>query len=326
MLSLIAEVYTVKNLKSVGFGVSQRTHDNAISHARVFGPGMEVPKPKQPPSKKQKDSHVRAAVLKFLTDNSKPCPSRFVVMKTQGGRKLKKTVRELEGWTCAEVLTLNLENGSTLYRLFVEKNPTIVLSASTFRSLTPKYFKKPLRKTDLCHICAEQTQLQKELTRASPQEQVEIQAKIQEISAHKKMKDVQRKQCMMDKLNLKSKCAILQIDFKENVNLGRGPEELGRDFYNRPLRAILGFVMWFVENGKLQKQEIDFVSECLNKDSLFVADCLDLIRAADYWKRHQFEKVTIWTDNCGSHFKTREFLGYLTKWRKDLKEVSLKFT
>lgn len=119
-----------------------------------------------------------------------------------------------------------------------------------------------------------------------------------------------------DKKNLKTGEAVIVMDFKENLRLNRAPEELGRDFYNAPQRGVFGIVVWYREGEDLVKQEVDIVSECLNKDSQFVRESIDILRnKLDFWQQLSIHSVNIWTDNCGSHFKTKEMMAYFAKWK-----------
>jgi hypothetical protein len=98
VLSMVAEIYTLENFHSIGMNISRRTLDNSIKHAQKYGPGAPVPKPQMPPSRRPKDEKVKSEIVKFLNGKSKPCPSRFAVIKSStSGKKFKKTVRELEG-------------------------------------------------------------------------------------------------------------------------------------------------------------------------------------------------------------------------------------
>jgi hypothetical protein len=215
-----------------------------------------------------------------------------------------------------------LEKTKTIYTLWQKKyvgNPEYLMAESTFRKMVPKWFKDPLRKTDMCHICAKLPQLGKELNRndINDTRQAEILEEISEIKEHRLQKERQRAQFKKDKTSLKEGEALIEMDFKENVHLGDGPVQLGRDFYQTPHRAVFGVVMWYVDNGQLVRQDIDYISECLNKDAQYVCDVLDDLRKHEHWTSKNINSVYIWTDNCGSHFKTKELIFYLSKWKVD---------
>ena len=194
----------------------------------------------------------------------------------------------------------------------------IKVAESTFRNYIPKWFKKPKRKTDMCGICADLPMLERRLERETdPEARQEIELDIQRSRHHRDKKDARREDFINDKQALKSGEVIIVMDFKENLRLNRGPDELGRDFYNAPQRAVFGFVVWFRRGEDLVKQEVDIVSECLNKDSQFVREALDILRNdLQFWRQLNVNSVNIWTDNCGSHFKTKEMMAYFARWKK----------
>lgn len=232
-----------------------------------------------------------------------------------------------------------------------EGNATVEMSESTFRKLIPKKYKKPHRKTDMCHICAELPRLERQLKAEqdlpkpgtlsedeisellepgqTPQdiryqnaEKIQdLNLKIITIKKHREFKDEQRQQFKNDKLQLAEGDALLVMDFKENIRLGSGPIQLGHDWYGSPLRAVFSIVVWFVKDGKLTRQDIVFVSECLNKDTQFVTDCLDKLREMEFFKELELSSVKLWMDNCGSHFKTKEFMYYLACWSTEEEDI-----
>lgn len=97
-LSMLVEVLTWEQLRSLGWKITKKSYERALHHAQTKGPGAPVDGPKLPPSKQPKSPEVVAKIISFLNENSKPCPNRFVKIKTRSGKKLPIAVRELEGF------------------------------------------------------------------------------------------------------------------------------------------------------------------------------------------------------------------------------------
>ena len=107
------------------------------------------------------------------------------------------------------------------------------------------------------------------------------------------------------KQNLAGDKAIVILDFKQNVCLNGALIEFGRDFFERSQRTILGFVILTSgDNGGIKKTFVNFVSELLNHDALFVSDCMKILVDLDILKSRKH--VSFWTD-AGPHFRCGEF-------------------
>jgi hypothetical protein len=161
--------------------------------------------------------------------------------------------------------------------------------------------------------------LEKRLERETDENnRADLELEIQRSYHHRLKKDSRREDFNTDKKNLKIGEALIVMDFKENLRLNRAPQELGRDFYNAPQRAVFGLVVWFRRGEDLVKQEVDIVSECLNKDSQFVRESVDILRNdLEFWQQLNIKSVNVWTDNCGSHFKTKEMMAYFARWKNN---------
>jgi hypothetical protein len=307
-LSQLHGVVELSQVRGLGYKVSKRTWNNAMHHAKTKGVGAEVDPPKRPPSKSLAPETAKS-IVDFVTKHSKHCPNRFVTVK-----KKQVAVMEMEGLSTP--LLIDLESVRTLWRMFSQET-NITVAESTFRNYIPKWFKKPKRKTDMCGICADLPMLERRLDHETdPDARRDLELDIQRSYHHRNKKDARREDFYNDKKKLKTGEAVIVMDFKENLRLNRAPEELGRDFYNAPQRGVFGIVVWFRRGEDLVKQELDIVSECLNKDSQFVRESLDILRnKMDFWQQLNIHSVNVWTDNCGSHFKTKEMMSYFAKWK-----------
>ena len=107
------------------------------------------------------------------------------------------------------------------------------------------------------------------------------------------------------------------MDFKENIKLGGGPIELGNDFYNRQQCSVLGMAV--VHCNQVTKQPrlhyIDFFSDILSHDALFVSHCVKkmlhkFLNNPNITGQQTIKKVHFWTDT-GRHFQCGELAHFL---------------
>jgi hypothetical protein len=185
------------------------------------------------------------------------------------------------------------------------------LSWTTFRRIWRQYFKKDYRKAKhrdgLCQLC----EIGHKLEKCSS---IPLWKK-QTIQRHKLSNERSKRLYDNQVQQLKPGAGILIIDFKENVNLGIGPRELGQSWYKRERRTILGLVLLHKEaDGVLNKYYFNFISTCLTHDAIFVQFALWDLFQFDCWKDFDINNLVIWCDN-GPHFKNKLFLRYLFKMK-----------
>jgi hypothetical protein len=102
------------------------------------------------------------------------------------------------------------------------------------------------------------------------------------------------------------------MDFKENLALDCGIQEVNRQFYNKPQRSFFGLVACYRDkkDEPLKKSYFDFVSNVLTHDTLYVTECLDKFFGSDLFTKRNFKKVFFWFDNGPHHFRTHELTAY----------------
>ena len=99
------------------------------------------------------------------------------------------------------------------------------------------------------------------------------------------------------------------MDFKENFRIGGGPIETGQMFFQKTQVSVLGFAIYYKdEDGDLRLQHVNYLSEILSHDSLFVIDCLTKLFSDSFMSR--FNDVCFWSD-CGPHFRSAEILAFI---------------
>lgn len=159
------------------------------------------------------------------------------------------------------------------YSSFPFKNE---LSMSSFRKYNKPYLKKPKRRTDLCDYCENGKQIRKKIIDycqkigyvdgyREEQSEREIMQRIndflvsrnnyeedeaimyelkdyKEVIFHKETADRQRRSYneMRTDEELLKKNILIDIDFKEKIIIGMGPNQRNKDFYNYQKRSLLG--------------------------------------------------------------------------------------
>jgi hypothetical protein len=112
----------------------------------------------------------------------------------------------------------------------------------------------------------------------------------------------------------------MMMDFKENLALDCGIQEVNRQFYNKPQRSFFCVVAVYrnKKDEPLKKSYFDFVSNVLKHDTLFVTECLDKFFGSDLFTKGNFKKVFFWFDNGPHHFRTHELTAYFHRLKTRL--------
>ena len=224
--------------------------------------------------------------------------------------------------------------------LFLKYNKSALsslsVSISFFRSIIKKekIFKNAKKETDKCSHCKIGKKSVKSLNKLLKKvnedkskltlEEIEIVKKLENgIEVYNHHKDTASKQYNSFKFKkqinvLKEKgvkhCLIV-LDFKENIKLSRGLVEYDHDFHNKPIRTVLGFIIYFVDsNGIYHKKHFNIISEILSHDAGFVINAFEKLISQGWF---QFKSMDIFMD-CGPHFRCQELLHYLFIEKKEL--------
>ena len=110
---------------------------------------------------------------------------------------------------------------------------------------------------------------------------------------------------------------MIVVDFKENIRLGGGPIECGKDFFTRQQCSVLGMavVYWNQVTKQPSVEYIDFFSDILSHDALFVSNCISNVLDNFIKRKYRYlnlKKVHFWNDT-GRHFQCGELAHYLLK-------------
>ena len=102
---------------------------------------------------------------------------------------------------------------------------------------------------------------------------------------------------------------VIVLDFKQNLKIGGGPVEVNQQFYSKKHISILGFAIYYKDEHNNQKiRYVDFLSEILSHDSLFVTECIKKLFRMPFMS--QFKQVCFWSDS-GKHFRSAEYMHYI---------------
>lgn len=120
----------------------------------------------------------------------------------------------------------------------------------------------------------------------------------------------------------KSSCIIV-MDFKENFKVGGGPIETSRDFYNKSQISTLGFAIYYRdEANNLQIEYVNYLSNILSHDTLFVTDCITRLLSQPAMER--FNEISFWADS-GPHFRSAELMHFLFKQFDERRRIWINF-
>ena len=211
---------------------------------------------------------------------------------------------------------------SNLHREFIEKH--FYLSRKSFDKYTPKEVKKCKRDTDKCIICAEGIKLRQSVTQLETiacrsldqdQELAKALKDLKAIDEHIVLQQEIRSVFKEQKRELPVGAAIIVMDFKENMKLGKAAVETSRNFYDTPQRSVFTIAVYTRENESRVVEDdllltyFTFVSETLKHDTRFVFECLKKAQAHPRWQGlniHAGKEINFWVDNAPQHFRTFE--------------------
>ena len=202
-----------------------------------------------------------------------------------------------------------------LWEKFKGEHPTIKVSRSSFYKYIPKNVKKPKSQQDCCPVCKEARQHLPELKRIAglrgsmdPNDLNAMRAYQYHAKVAKQRADDYKKELA----ELEEDQALITLDFKANITLGKAAEEDSHIFFNAPQRTVFGASAVFKKGGKIYKVIFTLVSAMLNHDSRNVIDMLDQhILSHGVFNHFKPKRVSFWMDNAPGHFRTKELIaGY----------------
>ena len=213
------------------------------------------------------------------------------------------------------------------YEKFKTLHSNFKCSRATFYKYKPKNVKKSKKKQDCCPICKES---KIHIPRLQSLHHSKLnQADRDALAAYEFHYDTwtrRAKDYQTDLMRLSDSQALITIDFKANISLGKGPEEDSHVFFNAPQRTIFGAAVYFRKSTVTYKVMFTVVSPILNHDSLSVKKMLSMITNHGVFNHFNTQELIFWMDNAPSHFRNFENLATLaTLGSKQNRKVKVNF-
>jgi hypothetical protein len=250
--------------------------------------------------RKEKFEKKEEEILNFLKKNSTEAANRTIKIK-----KIETPCRYLLNSIPSLLLKYNLEIDSECSEYFFRK----IIKKK-------KIYQIPKKESDKCSICDVGRKCERKLTKLNvcDNEKNDLQNSVETYLCHQKIHTNQykeyKKKKSLEYLKANPNLALIVVDFKENIKLGKGPIELDKDFFNPPTRTVFGFVIYSYNqsNQKVQKLHYVVISEILNHDTDFVISAFQLLFKEDFIKK--FQKFEFFSD-CGPHFRNFQLVYFL---------------
>lgn len=194
------------------------------------------------------------------------------------------------------------------YIRFMNRYPNIKCKRTTFHKYKPLNVKKPRSKQDCCPICKEAKVYLPILqaSHSSKLTQADLKAK-KAYEDHLKVHAAQTRayDSMLDLIQEGQ--AVMVMDFKANISLGKGPEEDSHVFFSAPQRTVFGAVVFFRKNDIIYKVNFTLISQVLVHDSRTLREMLRRhILCHGVFKHFGAKIINVWMDNAPQHFRNFE--------------------
>lgn len=210
--------------------------------------------------------------------------------------------------------------------LFREEHPDIKCGRTSFWKHMPCNVKMPKSRQDCCPICKEAKRMIPKLEAISPATITREQADaLENYKYHQKIKDQRANDFAKQLDNLEEGKAVLVMDFKANITLGRGAEEDSHVFFNAPQRTVFGVAAYFRKDGKLYKVWFPIVSQSLMHDSYTVRMMLKPVLSHAVFRYFKVKSLSFWMDNAPSHFRNLETMATFEEIKAAGQEVEVNF-
>ena len=94
--------------------------------------------------------------------------------------------------------------------------------------------------------------------------------KVEILDWHQSIATRQRNKYNNMKEKLPEDYIFIEIDFKQKIVIGMSPRQIGKEYYNQQQRTVLGFGLYYRENGKVNCINLDIISDILDQTCYFV--------------------------------------------------------
>jgi len=278
--SIVAPHLSRKTLSELGLPLTPAAYANACKHAQLLGPGQPLPPPTMPESRHPLAQSVKDSIHKFCVEHSHPAANRVRMDHNkvlQAQRILDKSKAELHRqWQ-------------------EEHSDQPISRAAFYNLIdTYKVFKAARKSgTDMCEICARGKHMQAQLASQLHQQHnsncphvasclhytkldqpFEIVPKLNTCTClkkvnhhffitnhitgylhHRQLAAKQRNMYATQRQSLQPGEAQLVIDYKQNIYVNRCPVEIGKMFYERSQRSVLGMRLDWCDKNIVQHKQ-----------------------------------------------------------------------
>ena len=244
--------------------------------------------------------HVEAIKEFWLSEKiSRVSPNKRFVVKRRSKRR-----------ATAETIPLFFRQFTIneAFKIFQQEHSDIKCGRTTFFKYKPPNVKKPKSRQDCCPICKEARRMMPILESMVGGDMSPDQTRaLQDYKFHLCVKDQRAKDFKAQLETLPEGKAVIVMDFKANITLGRGAEEDSHVFFNAPQRTVFGVAAYFRKGVHKYKIWFPIVSQSLMHDSRTVREMLNqCVLNHSVFRDFETTSLSFWMDNAPSHFRNLE--------------------
>ncbi|PRP82817.1 hypothetical protein PROFUN_04680 [Planoprotostelium fungivorum] len=293
-LSLISPYEKLKSLRAKGVMIGKKAFATARKHAKKTGAGSPVAKPQTPTIPTPEEA--KEAIRLHLVENSQPTADKFTSRKGVP----QNIVRTL------------LDTTEAIYYSYHKKYEGTPLHVHTklLQGLS-----KDRHVRDMSRRKA-QSKLNVQENRLSAAETKRLKDCVQTYEEHRQHKTDRQKHMKERIQNLRNGEIVILSDFKKNISLMKGQNEMGNDFFKRPQRTIFGVILFYKKGDKIGKDIFTFVSEDLKHVAHFIISAWEDIQKSNVFLSLGVTRINFWNDNCRGQFRNFQLLSYMIGLRE----------
>ncbi|EGG17737.1 hypothetical protein DFA_08736 [Cavenderia fasciculata] len=332
ILSSVSPFHTASQLRDFGFKFANGAFTNANKHAKQYGPGRNIRAEeytqfcqalgrsdinKTDANKKKIMEDIKEFYAQTtITEPSSKCSTKNQKDANNKTVRVSTPIRKLLCPSIAQAYAYYVEFIAKKYKDCSDNDEKTPIHRSTFYKFVPSDVKIFNNRTDTCPYCHLYDVLKAKAEKTTLTEKEDTDFKTCKI--HKEFVEKRKKDFEKKKESLTKDQVIVLMDFKENIALGMGPEELSQNFYGKPQRSILGMVIYHRDpaTNEVVKEHFDVFSDVLNHCSSYVIHSIKLFfSTSELFKARHFSQIFFWSDGA-KHFKSAEILSFCIDLKK----------
>ncbi|EGG17394.1 hypothetical protein DFA_08389 [Cavenderia fasciculata] len=332
ILSSVSPFHTASQLRDFGFKFANGAFTNANKHAKQYGPGRNIRAEeytqfcqalgrsdinKTDANKKKIMEDIKEFYAQTtITEPSSKCSTKNQKDANNKTVRVSTPIRKLLCQSIAQAYAYYVEFIAKKYKDCSDNDEKTPIHRSTFYKFVPSDVEIFNNRTDTCPYCHLYDVLKAKAEKTTLTEKEDTDFKTCKI--HKEFVEKRKKDFEKKKESLTKDQVIVLMDFKENIALGMGPEELSQNFYGKPQRSILGMVIYHRDpaTNEVVKEHFDVFSDVLNHCSSYVIHSIKLFfSTSELFKARHFSQIFFWSDGA-KHFKSAEILSFCIDLKK----------